>query len=1494
MSKLLPILYFATTAIILALSVPVIQKKLGWSFSARPRDYDQLPSTRYQDEDGEGRNDFQQQEKTSLITRRFVIFSATAHIILATLKPWTFLAQVQPSLVRDGLALLNGLALLIQALSVYAEPKITYRYRLGLRGAWSWLMTGLFCLASIVEGYDHDEISIKDWVYWVCSTLVIISGLGANFSFPRRPQIFRDSKSVDGQFTTSFLGRMTFSWARDVTYIVKSEGNKFAIDALPAMSNQARAETLQYHFKQSRSTGVSLWRILIYLHRGVLVRQMSLTVVVCFLSIVPSLALFEILQNLERRTDDSPNTRLWMNVALLALGVLLSSTLDTWKNWFSFNCLFLRTFEQLSLAVFEKSMHLPTTCTFSDPGVAEQGAGNCLNLLAVDAKYVADCFCFSYVLYKTPLQLVISGIYLTQLLGWQSLVAGGLVLALMTPVNVHAARKYTSSQQSLMLARDRKMEVLSEVLHLIRQIKFLAEETRWEGIISQRREEELLAQWSVFLRFILQLAVYLTTPVVLSVVCLGTHVLVNGTLSAPTAFSAIAVLNSIEIVMYALPDCVARMATGRNSMKRIEKHLESRENNPRADSATTVEFSNATLGWTSAYSGQAVNPILHGVTLSFPPSKLSLVTGPTGCGKSLLLASILGESTLLEGIVRGPRDGKYAYVAQVPWLENASIRNNILFGNSLDIGRYNEVLFACALHQDFSLLPDRDATEVGPNGVNLSGGQKLRLSLARALYSPANILIMDDIFSAVDVHTASHLYTHALTGPLAQDRTRILVTHHISLCLPRTDYMVSLKDGLVKYAGPILGLATSMKEDNETSKFTLSAEDGEPEIEKTSGDLHAKAQTPDSSPSRFVEDEERPEGSVSWVVWKSYLTISGSICPWMWVMVTFGGYSVLLTARAWWLHVWSEHETGTSCNAKESTRCLDSHLLFYLGVYVGLGTFACLIGTARSYLALKASLLVAKKLFAGLLHTILHTPLRWLDVVPPGRIMNRFIVDNLIVDSLLGDDIQSILANAFDMALAILAGSIVSPWLIIPAVILCIICVSYGRIYLNTAREIRRLESVSKSSIFEQVRSALSGLLTIRAEGKTPLYVNKVTEEIDKYARAHWQLWLFNCWLAFRMDVLGAIFAMVASILVVSTPSVNASLAGFAISFALKMAQSMSLTVRRYATLELSMNSVERILEYSDVPTEPTHSGDSVPPIWPSHGCIQVSNLSVRYAPDLPPALHDISFTINPAERIGVVGRTGSGKSSLILALFRFLEANEGSIVIDGLDISMLKLQQLRARLAIVPQHPAIFSGTVRTNLDPLGRRSDEELLAALRDVQWNEDLSIHSSSPGKDGRLGPDSECQTSDDTDESSGLLIPMQHVTSAQHPTTPYCVLDYPIAVDGQNLSQGRRQLLCLARAITQRPKLLVLDEATSGIDQPTDSKIQASIRRISQFNSMSLLVVAHRLSTVIDFDRILVLSDGRAAEFGSPQELMQRPAGLFRAMMESDGEQSKLSQ
>lgn len=887
-------LYIGAVVIILLLSAPAIRKVATWGFSARLQEYHQPLNTCYQDEDGEASD--QHQGTTALVSRQLALLSATVNIGLAILKPslsWTGLAQIQSSPIPDGLTFIIGLALLIQALSLITEPELTVRYRLGLKGAWSWLVAGLIGLASTYEAFRQDQLPRADVLLGFCSTLVVLSGLGLCLSLPRRPAIYRHGRPVDRQFTTSVLGRVTFAWASDIVPIVRTKRNAFLVDDVPEMADHARAATLHHAFRTTRASGMGMWRTILYLHRGVLAQQMIVTVVGCFLSILPSLALFQVLQALETPVDaaTTPNVRLWVNVALLALGVLFSATLDTWKVWFSFNCLSLRIYEQLMLAVYEKSMSLPNTCTFSGPDAAEQGGdGDTMNLLAVDAKYVADCVSTGYMLYKAPLQLVLSGIFLTHLLGWQSLVAGGLAIVLMMPVNIYAARRYTSSQTSLMMARDGKMQVLNEALQMIRQIKFSAQESRWEELINQGREKEVDAQWSVFLWVILQIGMYLTSPVILSVVCLGTHALFYETLSAPTAFAAIAVLGSFELVMYALPECVARTAAGLASMKRIERHLGSLERFSRTNSSatTTIELLNATLGWANVRSGsaQSVEPVLHQVTLCFPSSRLSLVTGPTGCGKSLLLASILGESAVLKGTVQGPSDAMYAYVAQVPWLENASIRDNILFGSALDAGRYDEVLFACALRQDLSLFPDRDATEIGPSGVNLSGGQKWRLSLARALYSPANVLIMDDIFSAVDVHTARHLYDHALTGPLSRGRTRILVTHHVSLCLPGADYIVSLNQGSVQYAGPGLKMDTSPHP----------TDISEPDKTETSDGFFPEEPS-NSSPSQFVEDEQRQEGSMQWRVWKAYITMGGSFVPWIWVMVLFGAYSMLLTAR---------------------------------------------------------------------------------------------------------------------------------------------------------------------------------------------------------------------------------------------------------------------------------------------------------------------------------------------------------------------------------------------------------------------------------------------------------------------------------------------------------------------------------------------------------------------------------------------------------------------
>ncbi|KAJ5409015.1 hypothetical protein N7509_002898 [Penicillium cosmopolitanum] len=1534
-----------------------------------PAEEHTLARTAYHDEDGEASEESLRAFSDRWQRIAITIFSATGFLATLGLAVFTTFDYTD-FLILNWLQVGIWILLSIQAIAFFTEPRPVRRFDLGQYAFVGSLVALAVTGIEVQLASSSRAMSVlflrQIWVGLVITQAAsgLLRGL-FSILLPRKPDLFLNGKLVDRERSVSALGRFTFSWANSLLKFA-GKNKTLALTDLPKLRAEKRTDRLREHFENSRGDR-KIWKALVVAHWRSLLFQLFLTFVLCLLSFGPQTALFNILKSLEARGLDS-----WHPVQALtwvfALGglMLLQSSIEAWVFWSVCSKLFVPIYAELSATVFAKSMrrkdakHAKKAKKTNDSRESTKGLladqedededdeaslkksrQSIINLAAVDARRISDFTSFSYLIPLSVMKVIIGCTFLVQILGWKPAFSGMAVSVLITPLNIYAAKRFTNAQDRLMKLRDSKMAIVTEVLQGIRQIKFSALEEQWQKKIGQARESELNALWISFLFDVVLMAIWILGPLGLSAVSLTVYALTHGGLSASVAFTAMSVFGALELSLAILPEIIADGLEAKISADRIGVYMAAEEKIVNTVPADTISFEGASVAWPADQSqlvddDQEDRFTLRELDIKFPSKGLSVISGRTGSGKSLLLSSILGECDVLQGTIKVPVpppikarfdhvansqnwiiDTAIAYVAQIPWIENATIRSNILFGLPYDEGRYQKVLIACALKTDLEMLPDGDLTDIGANGVNLSGGQRWRVSFARALYSRAGILVMDDIFSALDAHTGRYVYQNALTGELGKGRTRILVTHHVELCLPRTDYSILLENGLVKYAGTIDELRKSNHLDDilreeqaaaerdrnfkaqETDNRLDPEESGLQKVISNKPPQPEQDQTPNNeeaarkaSPKKFVEDERREVGKISLAVYKQYLAMAFN--PFTFVLTTsvFFGYASLMIGRGYWINIWASDSSSTQIHPEQfhtlfqqsmttiNSMRHDDNLMMYLGVYIGISLVATILGTARYFFVFSASIRASRNFFNNLTFAVLRAPLRWLDTVPLGRILNRFTSDFHLIDSRIGYDLAFFIGSMLEVCGVLVAGVLVSPLVIVFAAILLIFCLKLSLAYLAGAREIKRLESTAKSPVFEQFGSSLAGLITIRAFSKSDTFIDVIYDKINDHAQAWWVMWLFNRWLGIRMNIVGAIFSTMTAALVVFLPGISAPLAGFALSFALQCNTAIAFALRHYVNIELNMNATERVMEYSNIELE-NQGGADAPAAWPTEGRLEVSDLVVGYAPDLPPILKGLSFTVEKNQRVGVVGRTGAGKSSLTLALFRFLEAREGQILIDGLDVSKIKLHDLRSRLAIIPQDPVLFSGTVRTNLDPFDEYDDGELYDALARVHLiasSDDeatLTSQAASPRQPSGTG-----STTPDT------------ATGQQSNANIFTSLAAPISEGGLNLSQGQRQLLCLARAIVARPKLMVLDEATSAVDMETDALIQQSIRAEFGRNATTLLVIAHRLSTIADFDRILVMDAGKAVEFGPPKELMGIENGVFKNLVDHSGEKAVL--
>ncbi|KAK6538574.1 hypothetical protein TWF694_010153 [Orbilia ellipsospora] len=1390
-----------------------------------------------------------------------------------------------------------------------------------------------------------------DWWLWSGQLVAATVLTCAAACVPRRPSVEKDGRKVDDMSAASVYSRLLFGWMTDIFSKGWRTGHLDESD-LKMLPEGHRSKNLYQRFRALKPR--KLWLQLLVAHKFYFALQYILQTVICATQFLPYYMMMQILKALEKSSKKEDGSHMaWVWVVGMFIAMLINSTFTGALYWFGWGQLNLYMRNELATLIFNKTMRKKDVkggqkAEDKKDDSAEDGSESddstakakkkdgdkdkkeseedslkglrqgVVNLIAVDAYRLSMFACFSFVFYECSLSILLGFGFLFKILGWQSVCSGLALYIFLTPLNQFLAKIYLEASDRVMKVRDRKLAVVSEALQGIRQIKFAALEDQWQKRIEDVRKDEMKQIWRTVIANSWLMGCWIFGPIFLAAICLGVYAVLYGTLTPAVAFTALAIFQELEFAMSVVPELIGDMMDAKVSADRIEKHLDSPEKEDYIKSSNNIIFKDAAIAWAADNDEKEEDRfVIRDINIEFPIGELSLITGATGSGKSLLLAGLLGEADLLSGSLEMPRPlpkalrydsqanpdswiltSSSAFVSQIPWIENATFKDNILFGLPFDEARYNEVIRVCSLKKDIEMMEDGDQTAIGEQGINLSGGQKWRVSLARAVYSRAGILIFDDIFSAVDAHVGKEIFKNCLTGDIMKGRTRILVTHHVQLCLPKTEYIVELKEGRIERAGTVTDLKRTgsltklIEQEDETQKkdqdFTEeNAIEAAPVASSSSSGANANgnangtvAPKEAKKAKEFIKKEFREKGAIKFSVYKKYTSASGGIPFWTMCIGFFLISQGLNLGRQWWMKLWtgsqdveeSMHLYTVSLTQHTVNRLVEvmneeKSLTYWLGIYILICFAAGMFATLKYFVVALGSYRASINLFNDMTRAVLRAPTRWFDTTPVGRILNRFSADFTKIDSNLANHIAFFGYSSLSLVGIVVAAAFITPLMLVFALVLFGIALGIAVYYLKTAREIKRIESVNKSPIFELFSSVLIGVGTIRAFGEAEAYIEKMDKKIDTYAEASFYSQLANRWMGIRMTYLGAVFSTLVGGLVVSIPGMDAALAGFAMSFAMEYTFAMIWALRRYADLELDFNAAERVLEYSVIEIE-DQSGATPPAAWPHEGRVDIKDLVVAYADDLEPVLKGVSFDVKPRERVGVVGRTGAGKSSLTLALFRFLKAREGSIVIDGLDISKITLKDLRSRLAIIPQDPVLFSGTIRSNLDPFDDHTDDECRNALSSVNLvNSNTSVPTS-----GTVTPN-----------LSGATTP--GCTSTTKNTNVFASLDSKVSEGGLNLSQGQRQLLCLARVILTGASILVMDEATSSIDHETDAKIQEAIRD----TNYTVITIAHRLNTIMDYDRVLVLDAGKVVEYASPKELLEmKDGGKFRAMCEQTGQ------
>ncbi|XP_067914713.1 ATP-binding cassette sub-family C member 3 isoform X1 [Heterodontus francisci] len=1136
-------------------------------------------------------------------------------------------------------------------------------------------------------------------------------------------------------------------------------------------------------------------------------------------------------------------------------------------------------------AIYRKSLVITNSAKRSST------VGEIVNLMSVDAQRFMDLTGFLNMLWSAPLQICLALYFLWQNLG-PSVLAGVAVMILLIPFNAVIAMKSRSFQVQQMQHKDSRIKLMNEILNGIKVLKLYAWEPSFEQKVLAIRQKELSILKKAAYLGALSTFTWITAPFIVALTTFAVYVTVdeNNVLDAQKAFVSLSLFNILRFPLNMLPQVISSVVQATVSLKRLQNFLSHDELDPtnveRQNTATghSITVLNGTFSW-----GKTDPVVLDGINLMVPQGSLVAVVGHVGCGKSSLVSALLGEMEKLEG--RVAIQGSVAYVPQQAWIRNATLKDNIVFGEPLDEQKYQQVLEACALITDLNILPGGDQTEIGEKGINLSGGQKQRVSLARAVYSDMDIYLLDDPLSAVDAHVAKHIFDKVI-GPegALKSKTRMLVTHGISF-LPQVDQIVVLVNGKVSEMGSYQELQAQngafaeflrnyaqrdeVQEDEptvfdeeeeflgeDTLSIHMDLSDNEPSVaearkqfmrqisvissdgeastwKSTRRRLTDKKKVVESPPQKKFESKDliRAEttetGRVKFNVFWQYLKAVGPFISFV-ICILYCCQNAAAIGANFWLSAWTNDPVINGTQHQTYMR---------VGVYAALGFTQGILVMISSFTLALGGLGAARQLHTLLLDNKLHTPQAFFDTTPIGRLINRFGKDINVIDEVIPLTFQMFLSTFFNSLSTMIVVMASTPWFTLLIVPLAFVYFFVQRFYVATSRQLKRLESVSRSPIFSHFSETITGSSVIRAYGRENSFILMNDSKVDANQKSYYPGIVSNRWLGIRIEFIGNCIVLFAALFaVIGRAHLNAGIVGLSVSYALQVTMSLNWMVRMTSDLESNIVAVERVKEYSETETEaPWVIENSRPPeSWPEVGNVEFVGYSVRYREGLDLVLKDLHLSVQGGEKVGIVGRTGAGKSSMTLCLFRILEAAQGEIIIDGVKIANVGLHDLRSKLTIIPQDPVLFSGTLRMNLDPFNQYSDEEVWKALE------------------------------------------LSHLKRFVHGLPAR--LEHECSEGGENLSVGQRQLVCLARALLRKTRILILDEATAAVDLETDDLIQSTIR--TQFDDCTILTIAHRLNTIMDYTRVLVLDKGRIAEFDTPSNLIAQK-GIFYSMAKDAG-------